>query len=252
MRILLLKLKAKVSWYKDLICFRESGKVEELSLSVPERAKCHRIIHSVSATTGVVGAGLAQIPASDTLVITPAQITMIISLGKVFNIDISNSAAKSLIVSIGASYGGRYASQVLVGWIPGVGNAVNAATAITLTETIGWLAVAHFKDQRQKEKVKYQVENMKLGYEKASKEFESKYKDLAEKYIQQDKIRLKEIAGYKELLSQYEEYIQILEAKIEELQANGKETAAIQTKLANTNKVYKNLKSLKVSWWRWT
>ena len=250
MRLLLLKLKAKVSWYRDLVCFRESGKVEKLSLTVSERAKCHGIIHSVSVAAGGVGAGLAQIPTSDTYIITPAQIGMIISLGKVFDMDITNSGAKSILTGIGASYGGRFASQVLVGWIPGVGNAVNAATAVTLTETIGWLAVAHFKDQRQKEKVKYQVENMKLGYEKASKEFESKYKDLAEKYIQQDKIRLKEIAEHKELLSQYEEYIQILEAKIEELQANGKETTDIQNRLTNTNKVYKNLKGLKVSWWR--
>jgi len=122
MRLLLLKLKAKVSWYRDLVCFRESGKVEKLSLTVSERAKCHGIIHSVSVAAGGVGAGLAQIPTSDTYIITPAQIGMIISLGKVFDMDITNSGAKSILTGIGASYGGRFASQVLVGWIPGVGN----------------------------------------------------------------------------------------------------------------------------------
>ena len=67
-------------------------------------AKCHGIIHSVSAAAGGVGAGLAQIPTSDTYIITPAQIGMIISLGKVFDMDITNSGAKSILTGIGASY----------------------------------------------------------------------------------------------------------------------------------------------------
>ena len=247
---MLLKLKAKVAWYKDIVCFRESGTVEKLKLTVAEQTKCHAIIHGASAATGMVGAGLAQIPTSDTLVITPAQISMIIALGKVFNMNISNSTAKSILVGIGTSHGGRIASQVLIGWFPGVGNALNAATAVTITEAVGWLAVAHFKDQQQKEKVKYQIENMKLGYEKAAKEFEEKYKDLVDKFIKQDKVRLKEIAGYKELLSKYEEYMEMLEARIEELQANGKETRKLEKELDNRTVAYKKLKGLRVSWWR--
>jgi uncharacterized protein (DUF697 family) len=35
-------------------------------------------------------------------------------------------------------------SQALVGWIPGVGNAINAATAAALTEAIGWAADGYF------------------------------------------------------------------------------------------------------------
>ncbi len=36
------------------------------------------------------------------------------------------------------------ASQVLVGWIPGIGNAVNASTAAALTEGIGWAMANEF------------------------------------------------------------------------------------------------------------
>ena len=39
---------------------------------------------------------------------------------------------------------GRTASQVLIGWIPGVGNVINACTAATITETIGWLLAEDF------------------------------------------------------------------------------------------------------------
>lgn len=41
---------------------------------------------------------------------------------------------------------GRGISQVLVGWIPGYGNAINATTAAAVTEAIGWAADAYFAD----------------------------------------------------------------------------------------------------------
>ena len=42
---------------------------------------------------------------------------------------------------------GRAVSQVLVGWIPFVGNAINASTAAALTESVGWLLAKEFASQ---------------------------------------------------------------------------------------------------------
>lgn len=42
---------------------------------------------------------------------------------------------------------GRAVSQVLVGWIPGLGNAINASTAAALTESVGWLLAKEFASQ---------------------------------------------------------------------------------------------------------
>ena len=42
----------------------------------------------------------------------------------------------------------RLASQFLVGWIPGLGNAVNAATAAGITETLGWKVADKFDKER--------------------------------------------------------------------------------------------------------
>ncbi|GHS89015.1 hypothetical protein AGMMS49957_11500 [Synergistales bacterium] len=117
-------------------------------LTETQQAKCHGIIHTASAAAGAAAAGLAQIPLSDTAVITPIQITMIVSLGSVFDISLAESAAKSLIAGLGASYAGRAVSQVLFGWIPGLGNMLNATTAAGITEALGWAAVEHFKEQR--------------------------------------------------------------------------------------------------------
>jgi uncharacterized protein (DUF697 family) len=33
-----------------------------------------------------------------------------------------------------------------LGWLPGLGNAINAVTAAVLTEAIGWAADAYFAD----------------------------------------------------------------------------------------------------------
>ena len=41
-------------------------------------------------------------------------------------------------------WGGRLLSQVLVGWVPGFGNVINASTAAALTEAIGWAADSYF------------------------------------------------------------------------------------------------------------
>lgn len=107
---------------------------------------CAGIIHTASAAAAAVGGGLAQIPASDNTIITPIQLTMAVSLGKVFGITLDESAAKAAVAGAAAATVGRAASQVLIGWLPGVGNIVNAATAASITETIGWIMAKEFSD----------------------------------------------------------------------------------------------------------
>lgn len=112
-----------------------------------QRSKCHAIIHAASASAAGVGAGLAQIPFSDNAVIVPIQVAMVISLGKVFDLTISESAAMSALTTAAASTVGRGISQILVGWIPGVGNVINASTAAGVTEAAGWIIANEFDSQ---------------------------------------------------------------------------------------------------------
>ena len=113
-----------------------------------ERSLCNGIIHTASAAAGAVGGGLAQVPGSDSLVIGPIQVTMAISLGQVFGITLDQSSAKASVASATAAHVGRTASQLLIGWIPIAGNIVNAATAATLTEAIGWILAKEFENQK--------------------------------------------------------------------------------------------------------
>ena len=109
-----------------------------------EKIKCNGIINTASAAAGAVGAGLAPIACSDNLLIAPIQLTMVVSLGKVFGITLDQSTAKSALASAAANTVGRMVSQVLIGWIPLAGNIINAATAAFLTETIGWIIAEEF------------------------------------------------------------------------------------------------------------
>jgi uncharacterized protein (DUF697 family) len=103
---------------------------------------CHAIIHGASLSAAAAGLGLAQVPGSDNAVIIPIHIGMIVSLGRVFDVHVTDSLAKGVLLSVSAAEGARAISQFVVGWIPGLGNAINASTAAGLTEAIGW-SVAH-------------------------------------------------------------------------------------------------------------
>jgi len=107
--------------------------------------KCHVAIHTASAAA--VAAGAIPIPVADTIPICAAQVTMIVALGKIFDITVSQSVAKA-IIGIGAA---QMAGRALVSGlkaIPGVGTVLGAticaATAGTFTETLGWIVADDF------------------------------------------------------------------------------------------------------------
>lgn len=109
-----------------------------------EKRKCQVIIHTASIAAASVGAGLAQLPGTDNAIIVPIQAGMILSLGAVFGIDLKETSAKTLLATTTATMVGRGISQLLVGWIPVIGNVLNATTAAGVTETIGWTIAKNF------------------------------------------------------------------------------------------------------------
>ena len=114
------------------------------NMTSEQEARCHAIIHIASAGAAGVGAGLAQIPLSDNAIITPIQLTMTISLGQVFGIEMDRASAKAVIASAAGAKIGRATSQYILGWIPGFGNVINASTTAAVTEGLGWTIAADF------------------------------------------------------------------------------------------------------------
>ena len=115
-------------------------------MAITRRQKVHGVIHTATAAAAGVGGGLAQLPGADAPVLAGIQTTMIVGVGEVYGVNMTKTAAADLLLTFTATMAGRTASQLLLGWIPGFGNAINASTAAALTEAVGWAANAYLQD----------------------------------------------------------------------------------------------------------
>jgi len=113
-----------------------------------EKNACHAIIHSHAAGASAVAAGLAQVPDVDNGPLFAIEVAMTIELGAVFGISLTKNAATAALSGVVGTAVGRTISQFLIGWMPGIGNAVNAATAASVVEAIGWGVAKKFEAQR--------------------------------------------------------------------------------------------------------
>lgn len=107
-------------------------------MSKDQFTKCSVAIHTASAVSAA--AGFLPIPVADALPISAAQITMVMTLGKIFHQEITKTVAESLIGAVAGTFVGRN----LVKFIPGVGWAISVSVAAGVTEAIGWTIAVDF------------------------------------------------------------------------------------------------------------
>lgn len=112
-----------------------------------QKMKCHSIIHSFASTCAAIGA--IPIPGSDIAPLIATQTAMILALGKVFHINLSNSYAESMAKTAIAGNIGKILASELTKLIPGVGSGTNAIVAFSITELIGWDTAEEFLKQAQ-------------------------------------------------------------------------------------------------------
>ena len=116
-----------------------------------QKDKCDVIIHGASATGAAAAATMAQIPGSYNVPLVAIEVGMVIALGAVFGIHLTESAAKGIIAGAAGTLVGRGITQFLVGWVPVLGNAVNAATAAGVIEALGWAVANDFANGKNRE-----------------------------------------------------------------------------------------------------
>ncbi len=133
--------------------------VKKSNMTDEQRSKCAKIIHAAAVSGAAIAGGMAQLPGMDAPVLMGIEITMTISLGAVFGVTIDESGAKSIVLATIGMIAGRGISQVLVGWIPGIGNLINAGTAAGVIEVLGWAVANDFTNG--KNRVKAQAESQK-------------------------------------------------------------------------------------------
>ncbi len=133
----------------------DNTELEVKSLLSPSTfIKCFATIKCSSSLAAVAGAGLAQIPGGDNIVITPIQITMIITLGKIFGLELEESTARLTLSNFLATKLGKGIAHSISAVIPGYGNVINATTAALITEFIGWQTVKSFINKSKTKNMK--------------------------------------------------------------------------------------------------
>ena len=119
-----------------------------MNMTMKQVIACNTAIHTAGAAAAAVGGGLAQIPGSDSVPIVTIQTMMVVSLAKIFGKDLAEGAARAVVSTGLSTMVGRGFSQLLIGWLPGVGNVINASTAAVVTETLGWIVVGELCEGR--------------------------------------------------------------------------------------------------------
>ncbi|WP_238700826.1 DUF697 domain-containing protein [Helicobacter pylori] len=98
------------------------------------------IIHVAAGAAGAVG--LIPIPFSDALAIAPIQAGMIYKMNDAFGVEMKDSVAASLITGLlgvtAVAQVGRTLVNGLLKFIPVVGSVAGSATAVAITEGIGF------------------------------------------------------------------------------------------------------------------
>ena len=107
--------------------------------------KVNAAIHTASVASGAAGA--IPIPIADAVPITTAQVTMVLALGKIFDQELTDSAAKGIIGAAASTFIGRNVVKLIpiAGWI------VSAAVAAGVTEAIGWTVAVDFAKNARKD-----------------------------------------------------------------------------------------------------
>ena len=105
------------------------------------KEEASEIINNSAITSASAAAALAQTSFSglDNALILPVIVSMIINLVKLYDFSIEKAAATALAGEfLKPAIGSVMATKALIGWVPIIGNAVNASLTFNATKIIGW------------------------------------------------------------------------------------------------------------------
>jgi len=113
-----------------------------------KKNQAHAVVVGAAATAAGIGA--VPIPFSDAALLIPVQVGMLAGVSAVFGLNLTKAFLSTLVGSavtaLGVTYAGRALASGLLKLIPGVGSftggAIAAATAATLTTTVGEIYLA--------------------------------------------------------------------------------------------------------------
>ncbi|MGZ5008334.1 MAG: hypothetical protein ACXWE9_09820 [Methylobacter sp.] len=108
------------------------------------KAKATKIIDDIAQTAATLTAVFSQIPGMGVATLTKLYLEMLAKIAALFNQKLEPQAARSLVLTGCNRYTGAIFQKSVLGWIPLIGNAVNAKITYDLTKNIGWFFYNHF------------------------------------------------------------------------------------------------------------
>lgn len=103
------------------------------------------MIHGFAVVHAVTAALLAQTLVGDEAALTALTVAMIIAVAKMNGADWDTGMALAFLGIFIGGYVGVRGATFLIKWIPGIGNAANAAVTLTTTEALGWATYLFIK-----------------------------------------------------------------------------------------------------------
>ena len=112
----------------------EEVKMKEMTQE--QKQQCNVIIHA--AATAAAGVGFTPVPLSEIVALPAIHTTMIIALGRVFDLEIDKSYAKQIAKAALANHLIKLVPCQMFKIIPFVGIGVNGSMVFAITEALGW------------------------------------------------------------------------------------------------------------------
>jgi uncharacterized protein (DUF697 family) len=108
-----------------------------------KKDEAQKIIHGVAVASSSISSALIPFSA-DTSALTSLHVGMIQALAKIFGLKLDARGAMGILHEISGPLLGQVSSKTLLGWIPGVGNWINASVTTGFTEALGWRVYHYF------------------------------------------------------------------------------------------------------------
>lgn len=153
------------------------------------------MIHGFAVAHALTAALLAQTLVGDEAVLTALTVAMIIAVAKMNGADWDTGMALAFLGIFIGGYVGVRGATFLIKWIPGIGNAANAAVTLTTTEVLGWATYLFIKKGKSNPKDMTEKEKEALWKEAKSmqKKEEQESKRLYDSMSEADKSEYKSI-----------------------------------------------------------
>lgn len=105
-----------------------------------------KIIDDVAKTAATTTAIFSQVPGMGVTTLSKLYFDMAKELSALFNQKLETPAARSLVIAGCERHAKAIFNKSVLGWIPLIGNVINAKITFTLTQNIGWFFYNHFAE----------------------------------------------------------------------------------------------------------